>query len=262
MVAESGGSFHLKIKTILEMRRGRNAAVYYDFIDHFVSLVVGKRYYNLIHYKQRISDYATPSDEALAILMFENNYARWEDMAKRNDTRSSTVLPLYTNGGVSDGEVASNQRYQGWSDEGLDRFNVLFRRVKEDRATDVGKRFETEFKAHCLVKYIDGQDRKKRKPIGFDEDGNPLAPKKAVKIAHELWSDDEEDESAPDWEGDGSVRADDVGSTSEQHHALQQGTEFSHSTLAAQEQEASEDGSDDSDEEANTGNISRQRAST
>jgi len=241
------------------MRRGKNYAVYYDFIDHFVSLVVGKRNYNRINYKQQISEFASPSDEALAILMLENNYTRWVDMAKRGDTTRSTILPQYTNGGVSEGDVASNRQYQGWSDAGLDRFNVLFRLVKEDRASDVGRQFEIEFKAHCLEKYIAGQNRKKRKPIGYDDDGNPLEPKKAVKVVHELWSDEEEDQTGPDWDGDGSIRADDVVSTSERHHKLQQGTEFSNSTSAAVP-EADED-SEEEDEEENTGNICRQRSS-
>ena len=176
------------------MRGGHTWRVYYDFIDHFLSLVVGKRYYNQVKHVQKVSDYASTSDEALALLIVENNYARWVDMAKNNNTRTSRIMPKFTNGGVSDGDVASSRQYQGWSDEGLSRFNELFQAVSEDRATECGKQFEVDYMRHCLEGYLANQKKKKRKPMDFDAEGNEIQPMPSIKAVHELWSDHEDDE--------------------------------------------------------------------
>ena len=39
------------------------------------------------------------SDEAFALLIFENNYDRWTSLAVNNQWTSSSIKPAYTSGG-------------------------------------------------------------------------------------------------------------------------------------------------------------------
>ena len=57
-----------------------------------------------------ISEFSTVSDEALAILILENNIDTWKDMIEKNITKNSTVAKKYTNCGTSKGSVASSCR--------------------------------------------------------------------------------------------------------------------------------------------------------
>ena len=73
-----------------------------------------------------LSKYATVSDEAFAILIFENNFDTWMDMGITKCTKTSKVPRKYTNGGNFKGKIATSQHNKGWSDAGLHRFNQLF----------------------------------------------------------------------------------------------------------------------------------------
>ena len=54
-------------------------------------------------------------------------------MVKKKITKNSDVNRKYTNGGASQAEIGSSRRFQGWSSEGIKRFNELFDLVKADR---------------------------------------------------------------------------------------------------------------------------------
>jgi hypothetical protein len=72
----------------------------------------------------------TPTDEAFALLILENCYKRWVDQGQENDlTYKSAVEALYTRGKAT----GRNRRYEGWSKEGIQRFNELIGLVKTDR---------------------------------------------------------------------------------------------------------------------------------
>ena len=40
---------------------------------------------------------------------------------------------LYTQGGITYDKTEKSRKTKGWSDEGIERFNVLFEKVKQDR---------------------------------------------------------------------------------------------------------------------------------
>src|SRR5207244_845227 len=115
------------------MLRSSNNLIYYDFIEFFLSAVVGKKKYKAKTCHYLLSSYASVSDEAFAILVLENNIDTWLDMAKRKITKGSNVPRKFTNGGSSKGEVASCQHNKGWLKQGLDRFNELFDLVQKNR---------------------------------------------------------------------------------------------------------------------------------
>lgn len=66
--------------------RSDTSGLYFNFIEYFLSAVVGKIYYRENKCEKLLLDYATVSDEALAILTFENNIETWKDMANHNIT--------------------------------------------------------------------------------------------------------------------------------------------------------------------------------
>ena len=181
--AHKGGIKEVKknvnLDQITEMRQAENFA-YFDFAEYFVSSVIGKSRFKQNCCDNLLSQYATISDEAFAILIFENNFDAWIDMGMRKDTSGTVVPRKYTNGGKSKGEVASSQHNKGWSNEGLKRFNELFDRVKENRATPQAKVLEENFRSYCEDK---ASSKKKRvKPI----------EQECFAVRHELDSDSED----------------------------------------------------------------------
>ena len=133
----------MNLEQILQMRL-QNNFMYYDFINYFVSTVIGKMDYKRKSCIEVLSSYATVSDEAFAILCFENNFDTWMDMGLRGDKKTSMVPRKYTNGGISQNRKASSQHNRGWSDEGLHRFNELFDLVQKNRETPFAKEYEED----------------------------------------------------------------------------------------------------------------------
>src|SRR5690242_3921349 len=88
----------MNLEQILQMRT-KNNFVYYDFINYFIPPVIGKMEYKKKSCVNVLSKYATVSDEAFAILCFENNIDTWIDMGVCGDTKTSKVPRKYTNGG-------------------------------------------------------------------------------------------------------------------------------------------------------------------
>ena len=139
---------HVDLQQILQMHKEDNLA-YFDFVEYFVSAVIGKLRYKQNCCDNLMSHYASISDEAFAILIFENNLDAWVDMGLRKDTSGTQVPRKYTNGGNSKGELGSSQHNKGWSEQGLKRFNELFDKVKMNRSTPEAIVFEENFRNYC-----------------------------------------------------------------------------------------------------------------
>lgn len=172
----------ISLEQILQMRSGSDKYIYFDFIEYFVSAVIGKKRYKANKCDKLLSTYASISDEALALLAFENNFDTWYDMAKKKITKGSDVPRKYTNGGSSKCKVASSKRDKGWSTEGLLRFNALFDLVEKDRMLPHAKQFEEEFRKYCEDIEAGSNTKKKTELI-----------QEVVMVRHEMWSDDEDE---------------------------------------------------------------------
>ena len=173
----------LNLEQVLLMRND-TSGMYFDFIEYFILAVVGKIYYKENRCENLLSDFTTVSDEALAILIIENNFDTWWDMAKRNITKDSGVGRKYTNGGTSAGTKASSRRYQGWSADGIKRFNEIFDLVKLNRSLLVAKSFEESFKSFCENGGVTGKKPKQCEVL------HPT-----IEICHKLWSDSDNDDT-------------------------------------------------------------------
>jgi len=115
-------------------------------LERFVSCVVGHRLYKkrLTACPCRDEQLHTASDEAFMLLLLENGWDRWIDIYDNGHNKPreegsrkwrfvSAEPMLYTHGGIrfsEDDSRASN----GWTNAGIQRYNELFRFVKEDRA--------------------------------------------------------------------------------------------------------------------------------
>ena len=89
-----------------------------------------------------ISDIFTESDEALCILLIENNaddYARMY-CEKRKIGRKETK-PRYTK------VECSNKKFKGWDRRGISRFNKIVTAVKRNRELSISKEMEMQLKA-------------------------------------------------------------------------------------------------------------------
>ena len=84
--------------SVVETRR-TDMNMYADFFTLFVAPVVGKKKFEHQCYVQKLSEFVSVSNEALALLLYDNNYDRWLDMGKNKDWTMSSVRPKYTTGG-------------------------------------------------------------------------------------------------------------------------------------------------------------------
>ena len=84
-----------------------------------------------------VSDLLTLSDEALALIVLENNYEEWIDIAKGIEIDKKNRKTKYTHGGQR-----NNGTKKGWSLEGRERFNTIFTNVKVERERAESKQRE------------------------------------------------------------------------------------------------------------------------
>ena len=73
----------MTVNQILLLRNDTDT-LYYDFIEYFLSAVVGKREYKMYRCDMLLSQFTTVSDEALTVLIYKNNRETWMDMMKNN----------------------------------------------------------------------------------------------------------------------------------------------------------------------------------
>ena len=134
----------MTVNKVLKMWQDKTGN-YADFIDYILSAVIGKRKYRENKCVKLLSNYATVTDEAFGILVLENQYDHWVDMHNKGVFKESTVLPKYTNGGSSAVCSGKLKRYQGWSVEGINRFNEIFDMVTNDQKSENASTFEIHF---------------------------------------------------------------------------------------------------------------------
>ena len=143
-----------------------------DNLDLFQSFIN----YCLIHFTTSInwrykacntivSDIFTETDEALCILLLENNagdYKRAFDEQRRINRKEAK--PRYT-------KVHSvNKKFQGWDKKGIKRFNVIVKAVKECRELEVSKEMEMKLKSRYVT--ICGRDGDEDESDGEDSDSD------------------------------------------------------------------------------------------
>ena len=126
-----------KLQNFLLLREDEEA--FSIFYNKYVREVVGKKKFDkLIKNIQLGEEISTPTDDAFALIVLENNEDIWLDILEKNDGKiistkrgetkpenhRSDLKPKYTYGsGFS----------RNWTDEGIIRFNELRRMIIRDR---------------------------------------------------------------------------------------------------------------------------------
>ena len=154
----------------------KNRSIYYKFLRYFLACAVGAREWKVHGESSRISSYVDSTMEAFALILYENGYDVWkskflqgvalgEDGGSEEDavsaiTDDSSATFRYT------GKGRGARRYGGWSDEGINRYNMLVEVIDSQRADgETGVRFEEGFLEY-LLKGNESERRKRKRAVG------------------------------------------------------------------------------------------------
>ena len=218
---EDGSEQVPSIRNILLLRKLGNQQVnesYVYFCQKYLKCVVGVQAFNRgVKNKLDISQIATSSDEALALLLLENSELRWtvEYQQKASNSVNEEQLPKtkYTCCGQKKLQKGFTRKYGGWKQEGIDRFNELTKLVRVDRKNN-GVAFDKTYKGRQSNDDDDG-DNGIAAPLAYTVAANDLFLMKKPKAKVSTWRSDEDD---GDDDYDGGVDEDEDGGNDYDEH--------------------------------------------
>ena len=122
---------------------------YVFFCLKFLKAVVGLHTFNKkVKNNLKLSEIATPSDEAFALLLLDNSELRWRqefEQKQQEDAVANKELlsrSKYTGvGQKKESRKGFTKRYGGWRKEAILKFNLFLQKVKDDRR-DYGEWFD------------------------------------------------------------------------------------------------------------------------
>ena len=171
-----------------------NPETYEVFFTWFIPAIGRKTYWkHIVANAENDDDITTISNEAFVLLVLENNWDRWLEIFRMNDGNlvssrgrgkrhtECTIQPKYTRvGGISSSqEEKSIEMGKGWTHEGIERFNTLFDKVREDhkKNSSFGKNWIAKERLRLNEQIKKASKRYETIP----------------KARHELFSDSEDD---------------------------------------------------------------------
>jgi len=178
-------------------RGGVNKAFLY-FYHHILPCVAGLQKCRREGKLQRLGQIATPSDEALGLLLIENSEDRWLDEFEESKTRhgatSVSTPTMYTTSGTTNEYKAFTGKNCGWTVEGIERFNEILDMVKDDRKQN-GKWFDDMWQLYLKKEEMERNDSNSRRKLLSPEE----AKRKVLKAGNDLFDTDDEqpDDKAP-----------------------------------------------------------------
>lgn len=150
------------------------------FFDYFVRSISKKSLWaKRVAQANKEEDISTVSDEAFALLAYENNIERWTDIyskdpnallprlgsGKKKQYTESLVPTKYTRGGIQYGsqqmDIGGRFDGKGWSNEGIMRYNELYDQVMQDRKQH--PKFFESYADYYKTKYNKSKPNKRRK---------------------------------------------------------------------------------------------------
>ena len=171
------------------------AETYEMFFTYFIP-AIGRRTYwkHVVANAKTDNDITTVSNEAFVLLILENNWNRWLDIYIKNDGKivpmkgrgkrylDCDILPKYTRGGAMPGlhSERTGDFGKGWTNEGIERFNELFDKVKEDRINN----------PHFITNWLRKERERLRDQIKKATKDLDTVP----QARHELFSDSDEEQ--------------------------------------------------------------------
>ena len=173
------------LEEIKELRENKKA--FEIFSSQLLPAVRGMRWHSR-KMDKKVSDTFTLSDEAWCLLVCVNNHERWSDECATGVNKSK-LKAKYTD------SKKGNKAFWGWSTEGIQEFNELYKLIKQDRAKN--KQVEEDLIA----------ERKAKEQAKQKEATNVAAAGGVIIAKCELFGDsDDEDEDGSNEEEGGSGR--------------------------------------------------------
>ena len=105
-----------------------------------------------------LQEWCPVAAEALLFLMLENSYEMWMEEAEKdeNDDSSPTKMAKWTE------RRGSGRKFGGWGNDGIKRFNVLYRETSRHRRTKTtGKDLENKLMTRAAEMGMSGKKRKR-----------------------------------------------------------------------------------------------------
>lgn len=103
--------------------------------------MVNKQSWKNNHQHVNISSIITIADETLALLVLENNFLEWMELAKGKEIDKKSRMTKYTHGGNN-----KDGTKKGWTLEGKLRFNEIFDQTQLEREKRESKQMEARIK--------------------------------------------------------------------------------------------------------------------
>ena len=187
--------------------------LHFFFAEHFFKSVVGLKVWKKEMTKKKLSSIMSVSDEALVYLIYENNRYVWMKQIETNNYKKCNVKPKYT------AERGGNVLNNGWTREGLIRYNALVQMVKNERKLIARKEYEEKYLAYnkktkvtkdtdvnknkealvTIVPYVDSSTDEESEDDGSDEDTNERSTGEERRQAEsEINEDSNEDSESED----------------------------------------------------------------
>ena len=124
--------------------------------------MVGNQRWNIRHTDCMLRTLVTEADEALAAVIFENNFEEWDMLARGLKVDKNKRLTRYTHGGDKSGGTK-----KGWSLQGKERYNEMFDTIEMlRRSNSSGEKLEMEMNRI----WKENGMRRKRKQSHLDEE--------------------------------------------------------------------------------------------
>jgi hypothetical protein len=172
--AESGEDFFTvdELSTLRRAKTDRERKAFFWFFGTFLECVCGRRNWGKQKHYELISKatekggrgkIVTRSDEAFALLMFDNYIDKWtnpiavtdQDAAGTNE-QGKRKQPRQR--GKYTAKKSGHCKYGGWSREGTKQFNQFYKLVQEDRTCPQADAMEKELMAFCRKSQKGGRD--------------------------------------------------------------------------------------------------------
>ena len=166
------------MENFLKMRGGYDLGKGFESEENSATVVFFKVFmpccgsytnYSEKYHEELITDIYSPSQEGFVLIELMNNYGKWTEKSKelygntnaedseeevqKNQQETSEKIDDSTDSNVkytSRGTLYTNSRFcvsmDGWSEDGMMKYNKLCHLAEKDRANDHGKEFETLFR--------------------------------------------------------------------------------------------------------------------
>lgn len=155
----------------IEMGR-QNTCVYKTFCEKYIPCVIGKIKFKNHCYSRKLSEYCSVSDEAMAILIYSNNFDLWtHNMGKLNKDKGYKTIRedddiKKSKAPLQKYFVSKNGRGHTYSQDGFKYFNEMCSKIMADRQ-NLGNRFDENFILHMneTIHNVKNPKKGKRKRI-------------------------------------------------------------------------------------------------